>query len=157
MLAIRLAVFGPVSHHGRGEESVGETSRRMIISPRGGAALVRHSRVVAQGLCSGVHRSKGSGTGWVKFTPVGSSVIRHLCVGLNVDDLCLHHLSLELLDEDDEELAFEVDVAAADDEEDAVDAVDEEDEELAFEVDVADADDDDDDEDDEELLEELGS
>jgi len=64
---------------------------------------------------------------------------------------------LELLDEDDEELAFEVDVAAADDEEDAVDAVDEEDEELAFEVDVADADDDDDDEDEEELLEELGS
>jgi hypothetical protein len=61
------------------------------------------------------------------------------------------------LDEDDEELAFEVDVAAADDEEDAVDAVDEEDEELAFEVDVADADDDDDDEDEEELLEELGS
>ena len=64
---------------------------------------------------------------------------------------------MELLDEDDEELAFEVDVAAADDEEDAVDAVDEEDEELAFEVDVADADDDDDDEDEEELLEELGS
>ena len=61
------------------------------------------------------------------------------------------------MDEDDEELAFEVDVAAADDEEDAVDAVDEEDEELAFEVDVADADDDDDDEDEEELLEELGS
>ena len=61
---------------------------------------------------------------------------------------------MELLDEDDEELAFEVDVAAADDEEDAVD---EEDEELAFEVDVADADDDDDDEDEEELLEELGS
>ena len=64
---------------------------------------------------------------------------------------------MELLDEDDEEHAFEVDVAAADDEEDAVDAVDEEDEELAFEVDVADADDDDDDEDEEELLEELGS
>ena len=48
---------------------------------------------------------------------------------------------MELLDEDDEELAFEVDVAAADDEEDAVD---EEDEELAFEVDVTDADDEED-------------
>ena len=58
---------------------------------------------------------------------------------------------MELLDEDDEELAFEVDVAAADDEEDAVD----EDGELAFEEDVTDADDDDEDE--EELLEELGS